>query len=991
MGRSHTLQTNFTAGELSPLLRAREDIQKYFNGAEKLENFIVKPQGGAFRRSGTQMILETKDTDIVGWNSSSAKVRLVEFEFSTTQAYILELGNLYARVYKQSGVVTSTNETISGVTQANPAVVTATGHSLSNGDHVVISGIVGMTELNGRRFEVANKTTNTFELLGEDSTSHTAYSSGGDADLVYEFTTPWATADLDDLYFTQSADVLYVAHPDYEPRKITRTADTSWTVSTFDGEKGPYLSINSGDTSFRLATLLTVSGITQANPAVVTTSSAHGLETGDIVRLYDVGGMTEVNDAGYTITVVSTTTFSLDGIDSTGYTAYTSGGTADVGKVSDTATVTSNNDIFVSGDVGKYIEYSNGNGVWGLGRITEYTSGTEVTIEPQKVYEQPAGTYYYIGYDGGAGGPRLLSPYSNVFDYDDVGRHARANDISSSSTGWWRIDLLKEDDSSSTRAGGVTAITLASGYTIGEDRCTISNRSITATLIASSGTFASTDVGRWVRMQYGIDWVDCKITAYTDSTHVTVSISEDTEIPKDPENNTKLLNDGETVFWRLGAWSDTTGWPSVVSFHQQRLWFASTNDNPDTLWSSKVDDYANFQPTDPDGAVLDDSAITVTIASNQVNAIKWVESGPVLLIGTLSGEYQMRAASTINEPLTPSNVDVKTQTSNGTLASHMPQRVGSAVLFIQRAGREVHDMRYSFEADSFVSRDLNITSEHILRDQTQANRLRYQKNPNSVVWVLTETGDLITLTYEADQDIYAWSRQKIGGTGVVESIASIPSSAGTEDEIWMVVKRTINTKTVRYIEKLLPDFNPASATDKDEMKFVDSMLSGSATSTTVRGLNHLEGESLQVLVDGEYVGDKTVSSGAITLDDTGTTVIAGLQFISKVKSMPLAPRGDWGSSGGSVKRVPKGYIHVLNSLGHRYGASESDLIQDDYREEDDDMDQAPNLFTGWKEFNIYGDDDLDNDLDYEGQVWIQQQQPHPLNILAIVLVVENSE
>jgi len=172
---------------------------------------------------------------------------------------------------------------------------------------------------------------------------------------------------------------------------------------------------------------------------------------------------------------------------------------------------------------------------------------------------------------------------------------------------------------------------------------------------------------------------------------------------------------------------------------------------------------------------------------------------------------------------------------------------------------------------------------------------------------------------------------------------------------------------------------------------VDSMLSGSATSTTVRGLNHLEGESLQVLVDGEYVGDKTVSSGAITLDDTGTTVIAGLQFISKVKSMPLAPRGDWGSSGGSVKRVPKGYIHVLNSLGHRYGASESDLIQHDYREEDDDMDQAPNLFTGWKEFNIYGDDDLDNDLDYEGQVWIQQQQPHPLNILAIVLVVENSE
>jgi hypothetical protein len=529
---------------------------------------------------------------------------------------------------------------------------------------------------------------------------------------------------------------------------------------------------------------------------------------------------------------------------------------------------------------------------------------------------------------------------------------------------------------------------LVSNYAQGTDRVHIESRAITATLTASSATFLGTadDVGRWVRLNFGNEWVDCEITAHSSTTVCTVSICEDTPIPKDFENTFTYMNDGETVFWRLGAWSEATGWPSVVTFHQQRLWFAATSDNPDSLWSSKVDDYDNFQPTDPDSTVTDESAIAVTVAGDEVNAIKWMTSGPAMLFGTLSAEYQLRSASTFNEPLTPTNIDIRTQTNNGTMASHKPQRIGSSILFIQRAGRKVMDMRYSFEVDSFTSRDMTVMSEHILRDQTNGLRLRYQKNPNSLLWITTGDGELIGLTFEGEQEVFAWHRHILGGTDpVVESIAAIPSSTGTVDELWMVVKRTVNSATVRYVERLLPDFNPSSTTDKDEMKFVDSMLSGDASSTTVYGLNHLEGEELQVVVDGDYVGDKTVSNGTITLDATGTTVIAGLKYTSKIKTLPVAPRGDFGAAGGGIKALPRIMVNLLNSIGFKHGRVDTDLWQEDFRGMGDDMDQSPALFTGWKDVNLEANHDRD------GQFWIVQDQPFPLNVMGLVTVVEASE
>ena len=149
MARVAVQLTNFTGGELSPRLDGRNDLSKYPTGCKTLENFIVFPHGSAARRSGTQFVAEVKD--------SSKKTRLIPFEFSTTQTYMMEFGNQYIRFYKDNGQILESDVTISGATQADPVVITATAHGYSNGDEIRITGVDGMTELNNKRYLVQTK------------------------------------------------------------------------------------------------------------------------------------------------------------------------------------------------------------------------------------------------------------------------------------------------------------------------------------------------------------------------------------------------------------------------------------------------------------------------------------------------------------------------------------------------------------------------------------------------------------------------------------------------------------------------------------------------------------------------------------------------------------------------------------------------------------------------------------------------------------------
>ena len=157
MSSFNFLENDFTGGRVSPLMNKRSNAKRYQNGVKTLQNMTLLTQGGVTSRLGTEFVAEVKDSD--------AACRLIPFQFSTTETYILELGNLYARVYKESGQVLESDLTITGITAADPAVVTSTSHGLANGDQVYITEVVGMTEINHPRtfYTVANKTANTFE------------------------------------------------------------------------------------------------------------------------------------------------------------------------------------------------------------------------------------------------------------------------------------------------------------------------------------------------------------------------------------------------------------------------------------------------------------------------------------------------------------------------------------------------------------------------------------------------------------------------------------------------------------------------------------------------------------------------------------------------------------------------------------------------------------------------------------------------------------
>lgn len=385
-------QLSLGAGELTPSLYFRTDTVKYQTGVRTMRNMFVMRHGGAASRPGTEFVAEVSD--------STKTVRLIPFNFGLDQTYILEFGNLYMRVIKDGVNVFNTAKNITGITNANPAVVTSNAHGYENGYEVYISGVVGAMAnyVNNRSFKVVNKTANTYELdymdgTNVNSTAFGSYTSGGTSERPYEITTTYLEASLSTLNFVQSADVITIVHPDYPPREVSRIADNNWTISdiTFNPEisqpenvtantsagtgttynfKVTAVDEETGEESLSgLGPAKNITAATKADPCVIT-SVGHGLSDNDEIFITQVSGMSELNNRVFVINVLTADTFELNDEDSTGYTTYVSGGIARKTFVTeDSAVMTPTNyiDIGWSPVVGArvYHIYQELNGVFG--------------------------------------------------------------------------------------------------------------------------------------------------------------------------------------------------------------------------------------------------------------------------------------------------------------------------------------------------------------------------------------------------------------------------------------------------------------------------------------------------------------------------------------------------------------------------------------------------------------------------------------------------
>lgn len=890
MARAAALQAAFNAGELTPRLFGRSDIAKYASGAEAIENYIPRPEGGLMRRHGTRFAGQIKTMTAVG--------RLVPFIFSTAQAYILEFGNLFFRVWKNYGQVTSASNAITGITNASPAVLTYGGaDNFANGDKVLISGVVGMTQVNNREFTVANLNAgaNTFELSGVNSTGYGVYSSGGTASKVLEVVTPWTTADLPTLVFAQSADTLYVVHGSYAPRKIGRTSDTAWTVSTLNLNKGPFTAVNVDDTKHVFCT------VTGSN--------------------YDPG---------------------------------------------DTVTIQSNADIFESGHDGAYFYIEEryfadiSVSAWQAATVVTTTIGTQISN---------AGNVYEL-VDGGSATSNTGSVPPTHIDGEAWDGHINGG-IGHKK---WRflhsrfaiIEITTFTDSKNVT--GTIRTRLPNGLAPTARTITNVTNSGGICRVTSAGHAFSTGDYVFIEGVVGATQANGSWRIINAATN-----TFDLEGSSAPSAYTSggTAKRYSSYKWRHSAFSAARGYPAAVTLHEQRLCYANTTQEPFGNWLSRSGDYENFLP-----GTTDSDAIGYLIAAPQVNAVRWLASGDNLIIGTLAQEFAAFGGG-LGDPITPTNTRIVPQSSEGSIAAQ-PEKAEGSVLFINRAGRKVFTLDYDTASNHYQATDLIELAAHLTEGGKTLTRLAWAKNPMSVLWALRSDGVLLSLTYRRDQQVYAWARHPLSD-GTVESIAVIPSQDGTTDDLWMIVNRTVNGSTARYVEYLAQPYEPSSATDKTAMGFVDSGLSYSGAAVTAfTGLFHLEAKTVKVLVNGALHPDRTVSNGSITLDASATQAWVGLAYTSRVRTLrPEA--GAVGTAMGKTKRASRVTLRVMNAMGGMCGpADESVLETVTHRDLADLMDASFPLRTGDFDVNIASDYDLD------GRISVVQSDPLPFDLLAVI-------
>jgi len=308
----------------------------------------------------------------------------------------------------------------------------------------------------------------------------------------------------------------------------------------------------------------------------------------------------------------------------------------------------------------------------------------------------------------------------------------------------------------------------------------------------------------------------------------------------------KGLNSAEdTSNWSLEepTWNADRGYPSAVGLYQQRLVLAGTTKQPQTVWFSETGVFDGFG-IGPD----DEDSIEIDLTSNEVNKISWVAASRDLIIGTSGAEITISPASQAG--LTPSSIEQRTRTYHGSRAQQ-PALVREEVLFIQGSNRKIRTFRYDFNLDGYTGEDLTFLSEHITEGGIK--ELVYSQEPDTIVYAVMNNGDMVTGTYDRSKQVIGWSR--FDTDGEFERVQTITS--GETDQIWLVVKRTINGSTKRYIELLTPQTQ-----DSDTAGYSDSFLIYSMPKT-ISGISLASPAVVTATAHGYSNGDTVVIKGLV--------------------------------------------------------------------------------------------------------------------------------
>lgn len=939
------MQHSFNSGEWAPALNARIDLAKYHSGAALLRNFFVDYRGGATARAGTRYILK-------GFRDATA-IRLIPFQASFTVSYTLEFGNQYIRFYNNGAPVLETATIISGVTNANPGVITDVGHAYGNGDWIFISTIVGTTQLNGNYYIVVNKTANTYQLndlFGNivDTTTFGAYVSGGQAQRVYTLVSPFAAAELSQIKFVQDVNILILTHPNHPPQVLTLISATNWTIGAITF--GATIAAPTGQS---VATTLGSGSVNYAY--VITAVDSNGQESDPsafavLANVLDIRSTTGSNTVSWS-TVVGAASYNVYKAEPSYAGAIPAGSAFGfIGNVTGNHLVDSNiGQDFSQGPPVPLNPFS-GSGVQTITRtlLGNYTgSGSGIPV--------PLVTLTGGGGSGALAyavmGCTIASIAATGFNY------AVGDTITILQGGGCILQVTSESFGNITGLGIITAGAI-----------------VYPTNMPGNTVIQSATSGIGHGASFNLTWG-------VQSVPVT---SPGTGYATPPVVNFSYGTAAATAV--LGAGS--SGNPSVPALHQQRLVLAGPVLNPQQFNMSSTGQIYNFNVHSP---IEDDDAIQGSLVSGQLNTIQSMISQPQGLIVLSDKQAWLLNGGSAGSAISPSALVANSQAYNG--ASYPPPIVANNdILYVQSKTSIVRNLVFNFYTQVYTGADISVLSSHLFYG-FQVLEWAWAEEPFKLVWAVRNDGTMLTLTFLKEQELIAWAHSDT--QGLFKSVATITEqvSVGSIDAIYTVVQRTVNGQTVQYIERVAELYYPNGVSGA---WCVDAGLQyNGVAALTFTGGQHLNGLSVTGLATDDLNRTTVIpafampASGTFTLaappsPATGyTRVTVGLSYTPQLTTLQL----DTGEPTiqGKEKKISSVTLRVAQTLGLQIGTGTTfgtnmvdiqDLVPGNVGTATNEL--VTDLVTGdaWST--------VDPAWTVPGQYSIQQVLPYPVSILGVI-------
>ena len=479
--------------------------------------------------------------------------------------------------------------------------------------------------------------------------------------------------------------------------------------------------------------------------------------------------------------------------------------------------------------------------------------------------------------------------------------------------------------------------------------------SITLTLGAAG--WRTSDVGSMVRINGGL----CRIDGYTSSTIVAATIRREmTATVAAP-----------ALAWSLECpvWSASFGYPRSGTIYQQRLIVGGTRRQPRTVWGSRTG-----EPLDFERWTNDDDGFAFTIDSDESTAIRFVTGGQELAILTESAEYSMRGG--VEKPITPTNVRIKPESTHG-CALVRPVQINRETIFLQRAGRKVRAYGYRYDFDGFSSPDISTIAEHITKGGITS--VTYAQEAEQMLWATRGDGRLLSCTVDRDQQpsVLGWAQHETDG--FVERVASIPN--GDREQVWMLVRRTINGAPVRYIERMDDslEFELEGTTYTYGVTVDCGAVFDSEDGQASFNVPHLKGKMVDIVADGSKMTPKLVpDSGIVTINRPGYRVVIGLHFRSEGTLLTPEVQTMLGSAQGQQVHTGRVVVKFLESIAAKVRNNEGREQEIPWRRLDTPtLDQAPLPYTGLLDVSTLG-----WNKGYS-EITVIQDEPMPFHVLAV--------